>query len=369
MSLYRLIQLCFTLLLVGLVYSSAQASEGETAHFPALQTETARLEIHAATDTVAMEPLIRDFQKTAPDIAIDFVEYVTNDLQDKAEITCQNKAVIGDLLISSAIDQLVKLANDGCALAHVSAETKRVEDWANWRNEIYGFTFEPIVFVYNAHLVPPDDVPRTHAALADLLRQRIDYYRGRIGTYDIRVSGVGYQLAFEDTRQPSSIHGRLIESMSRAEVKVHCCTNSSLDEVASGRLYIGYNIIGSYAYAASLKNPDLKVVVPRDYALILSRGALIPKTSKQPALAARFIDYLLSERGQEVARREAFFFHKDANLPEGVDGPKTLEESGISRPIRIGPALLAMQDEAQRRRFIADWSRLMIDIKHPTAAP
>jgi iron(III) transport system substrate-binding protein len=34
-------------------------------------------------------------------------------------------------------------------------------------------------------------------------------------------------------------------------------------------------------------------------------------------------------------------------------------ESGIGRPIRIGPALLAAQDEIQRRTFIEDWKRLI----------
>lgn len=352
--------LAFSALMLRSLTALANATEGETTLFPALQAESARLEIHAAADTEAMAPLIHDFQETAPDIAVTYIDYVTNDLQAKAVDACQRKGVLGDLLISSSLNQMVKLANDGCAMAHHSPLTAGVEEWANWRDEVFGFTFEPAVFVYNARLVPPEDVPRTHAAFADLLRRRIDFYRGRVGTFDIRLSGVGYQLAFEDARQPSSIYGRLIESMSRAQTMVHCCTGISLEEVASGRLLIGYNMIGSYAYAAALKNPDLKVVIPRDYTLILSRGAMIPKTSPRPDLAARFLDYLLSPRGQKVAREKAFFFSADSELPPGVDGPKTLEDSGIARPIRIGPPLLAMQDEAQRRRFIEDWSRLMI---------
>ncbi|MER8628137.1 extracellular solute-binding protein, partial [Mesorhizobium sp. M1143] len=129
---------------------------------------------------------------------------------------------------------------------------------------------------------------------------------------------------------------------------------------ANGTLYIGYNMIGSYAYAAARDNSDLRVVVPRDYALILSRGALIPKTAPSMALAKRFLDYLLSARGQKVARESSFFFAENGQLPDGADGPETLGESGIARAIRIGPALLAVQDEALRRRFIEDWSKSMI---------
>lgn len=46
-------------------------------------------------------------------------------------------------------------------------------------------------------------------------------------------------------------------------------------------------------------------------------------------------------------------------MPKGVDGPETLKESGVARPIRIGPYLLAAQDQEQRLRFIADWADVL----------
>ncbi|MDK4705944.1 ABC transporter substrate-binding protein [Rhizobium sp. CNPSo 4062] len=338
----------------------ATAVEGTTKLFPAVNGETARLSIHGAADLQAMEPLIRDFQEISPDITIDYSDYVTNELHRKASAACEQNTSLGDLWLSSSLDQLVSLANNGCASAYSSSETAQVPKWANWRDEVFGFTFEPAVFVYNARYVPSSDVPRTRAELADLLRRRLDYYEGRVGTFDIRTSGVGYLLAFSDARQATATYGRLLESMSRADVKVSCCTGTILQEIASGRIYLAYNMIGSYSYAAAQANPDLRVVIPRDYALILSRGVLIPKTARRPDLARRFLDYLLSKRGQDLARRKAFFFAEKGNIPEGVDGPSTLGELSFVQPIRIGPALLAAQDEAQRRRFIDDWSHSML---------
>lgn len=345
----------------GLVSTNAAtAAEGSTTVFPALQAETSRLSIHAAADLAAMTPLVRDFQEMAPNVAVEYSDYVTNDLQKKASEACDKGAVLGDLLLSSSLDQLVKLANDGCAAAYNSPQTAKLARWANWRDEVFGFTYEPAVFVYNARFVPSADVPRTHLELADLLRRRLDYYSGRVGTFDIRGSGIGYLLALSDARHATATYGRLLESMSRANTEIRCCTSAILQEIGGGHLYIGYNMIGSYAYAAAKSNPDLKVVVPRDYAIIFSRAALIPKTAPRPDLAHHFLDYLLSQRGQDVARRSAFYFSKDASLPEGVDGPQTLGELSIAQPIHIGPALLTAQDEAQRRRFIDDWSRSMV---------
>jgi iron(III) transport system substrate-binding protein len=150
-----------------------------------------------------------------------------------------------------------------------------------------------------------------------------------------------------------------LESFSRAEVVTSCCNKEVLDLIETRRLKIAYNILGSYAYARYLRNNDMRVVVPRDYTLILTRGAMIPTHSPQPDLAARFVDHLVSERGQKVAREKAFYFAENAPLPPGVDGPISLIESGIGRPIRVGPALLAAQDRATREEFIRNWTSLL----------
>ncbi|WP_054156936.1 ABC transporter substrate-binding protein [Rhizobium sp. AAP43] len=346
-------------LMLCLASVQTHAAEGEQLLLPALGSERVRLVINAATDADAMRPLILDFQQMAPDVTVEFNDYVTNDLFREAEMACAMGNAFGDLLLSSSVDQLVKLANDGCAQTHRSPETENVPAWANWRDEVFGFTFEPAVIVYDSRRVPPEDVPRSHVEIAELLRAKPEVYRGRIGTYDIEASGVGYLLAFHDALQAPTSFGRLLESLSRADVVTRCCNNEVLGEINNGKLRIAYNVLGSYAYAASLRNSDLKVLIPRDYTLILSRGALVPQHAAHVGEAQRFLDYLLSPRGKQVAREQAFFFAEGAPLPQGVDGPSSsLIESGIGRPIRIGPALLAAQDRATRQGFIENWAAL-----------
>ncbi len=353
-------RLLLVLVMVLLGAGSRVADAQTTVRFPAPGPETESLSIHAATDLYALRPLIADFQTMSPGTAIEVVEYVTNDLFAAAERACAEERPLGDLYLSSSVDQLVKLANDGCARRVTGPNLGRAARSANWRDEVFGFTYEPIVMVYNRERVPEGDVPRTHLELAELLRRESERYRGKVGTYDVRISGIGYLLAFNDARQTTTTYGRLLESLGRSQVVVRCCTAEILDEVVAGRLLIGYNLLGSYAYERVRRGEPLGIVLPSDYTLVLSRGAMVPRLSTRPIVAARFLDYLLSERGQAVGSAESFFFGPDRTTPPGVEGPE-IATSGIARRIVVGPTLLAVQDSARRRRFLDDWTKSMID--------
>lgn len=340
--------------------SPVSASEGTFSLFPALKPETERLQISGAMDTAAIAPLIRDFQKQRPDIAVAYNDRVTNDLYEDADAACMAKTSFADVILSSSVDHLVKLANDGCARSYQSQYTVNVPEWTQWRNEVYGFTFEPAVLVYNSDYVAPDEMAATHGELADLLRRKNDYYFRRVGTYDLRTSGIGYLLAFLDAQQASATYGRLLESMSRTESALYCCNNDVLRRLESGELYIGYNILGSYAYAAQKRNPKLRITMMRDYTHILSRGVLLPRYAKNYRLGESFLDYLLSPQGKAVALQEGISFPWDGVPPSDINAPGSLLTSGIGRPIRIGPSLLAAQDQMRRQRFIGDWQDAML---------
>jgi iron(III) transport system substrate-binding protein len=138
---------------------------------------------------------------------------------------------------------------------------------------------------------------------------------------------------------------------------VKCCSSDLLADLSTGRLAIGYNLIGSYAVGAQRRGAHIGIVIPRDYTVVLSRAAFIPRSTRNPATAFRFLDYLLSDQGQKKGREASFFFSFEGTLPEEVDGPLWLSTSGLLRPITIGPELLAVQDRAKRQRLLGEWHR------------
>lgn len=334
----------------------ASTAHADTYEFPSVLPNPTALRIEGSGDIEAIEPLIRDFQSLNPNIAITYIDTLTNDLFTRISEACTSGGSIADLVFSSSVDHMVKLANDGCAANHTSVDTARAPAHARWRDEVFGFTFEPAVIVYNRDLVPASEIPRTRDQLADLLRREGARYNGRIGTYDIARSGIGYLFAFFDAQQ-SSTFGRLIETFGRAEAKLFCCTGELLQEIEAGRILIGYNLLGSYAYGRMKAGAPIGIVMPRDYTLVLSRAAFIPLKALNPETGKAFLDYLLSLRGQKIAAERSFYFAQSEPAPDGVDAAEPDAQAGINRPIPIGPALLAVSDRQKRQRILKDWQQ------------
>lgn len=312
----------------------------------------ARLWIRGSTDIEAFEPVLRAFGARWPELAIRYEEITTNELYELAATACRGAAPAADLVISSSIDQQLKLANDGCAQSYGSVRTSGLPAWANWRDEVFGLTFEPAVIVYSRALVPPDEVPRSRFDLIDLLRRDDRRYAGRIATYDIEASGVGYLFAFADSQQATTF-GRLVEALGRSDAVPTCCSAEIIDGVARGAFLLAYNMLGSYALARAEADPRIGVVAPADYTLILSRAALIPRAAARPDLAKRFLDFVLSEAGRRVLAEASLI----VSFGEADDDGPAVVSGGIStlRPIALSPALLVGLDRQKRALFLDAW--------------
>lgn len=345
MSIIRFLITC----LCALVPFSAGAA---VTGFPAISgTEENALKIASVTDLPVFRPMIEAFQKRYPDIAISYEESTSAKLDAVSQNACLGETFFADLVISSSLPRQIWFVNEGCAdpLAGINHDSLPI--WANWRNEIIGLTYEPVVMVYNKQAFKDRNVPKNRFDLIELLRQS-DTFEGRIGTYDIESSGVGYFLAFQDSEQAST-WGRLLEGLGRNKVKLFCCTGEILDRVADGRLLLGYNVLGAYAFDRARKDPRLGIIMPSDYTLVMTRTAFVPKTAKRKAAAKLFLNFFLSPEGQTILENRMNFTSPtqgagglQENLPGGIDS---------LRPIALSPTLLVPIDREKRRMFVEQW--------------
>ncbi len=327
------------------------------AEFPAPNRDpSATLRIVGATDTGLFAHLIRAFQRERPDVTVLFEEGESRGVYEA--LTTPGRQV-PDLVVSSASDLQVKLVNEGLAETFAPTRAELVPAWARWRSEVFGFTFEPAVIVYNRNLVGDAEAPRSHLQLAELLEQNPGRFFGRVGTYDVAASGVGYLLATQD-QAISSYFWRLASAFGRTGIQLSASSPEILDRLQTGELALGYNIIGSYAFARQSAGAPIGIVVPDDYVLVFARSLLIPKGSPNQALAEAFTEFALSPSGQAVVAGPAAL---GALLP-GTNGRWTAETiaalgQGAVQPIRFGPSLLVGLDRQRRERFLATWREIV----------
>lgn len=304
------------------------------------------LEILSSTDKEIFEPVLQRFVAEFPEKRIRYTVASTTDIS--ASISKSQKNF--DLVMSSAMDLQIKLANDGLAAPLDLPDHLNVPDWSIWQDRLVGFSAEPIVMVVSRKDFVGKHVPETRRELITLIRNEPNFFREKVITYDVNTSGAGFLFASQDVRQSDSFW-RLAEVFGGIKTKLVCCSGNMLDELESGKSILAYNLIGSYAEQHAKTRKNLQVVYPKDYTLILLRSALIPRESKNKQAARQFLTYLLSERGQSHMTKTT-----------GLLSPKSQNKLNQSnfKPIRLDTGLLVYLDRLKRKRFLREWNEALV---------
>ncbi|MGR3379170.1 ABC transporter substrate-binding protein [Salipiger abyssi] len=301
--------------------------------------------LRSTTDIEIIRPVIGRFAALNPELAITYEQWGSNALFELSRADCRAGASGADVVLSSAVQQMVWLVNAACAHAYRSATTQALPPTRRWRDELWGVTTEPAVIAYNKSLLPGDEVPRSRFALLDALRARPEFFRNRIATYDIAASGLGYLFAHSDSLEATTF-GALLEGFARVDAVATCCSAEIIAGVAEGRYLIAYNVLGSYVLNADAAN--VGVILPEDYTLVLSRGYMIPKTASRKAAAARLLDFMLTPEAQTLLMR--------AGLVSRMEPAETGLAASARRYIPLSPALLVARDPNRRELLLQFWS-------------
>ena len=304
------------------------------------------LKILSSTDREIFEPVLKRYVDKFPDQRVRYTVASTSDIS--ASIPKSQEHF--DLVMSSAMDLQLKLANDGLAAPLDLPDDLEVPDWSIWQDRLVGFSAEPIVMVVSKKDFVGKQTPETRRELITLIRKEPNFFKERVITYDVNTSGAGFLFASQDVRQTDSFW-RLAEVFGGAKAKLVCCSGNMLDEVESGKSILAYNLIGSYAEQHAKTRKNLQVVYPKDYTLILLRTALIPKNAAKKSEARQFLTYLLGEDGQNHMTQTT-----------GLLSPKSRSklDQGNFKPIRLDTGLLVYLDKLKRKRFLREWNEALV---------
>ncbi|KQV35910.1 iron ABC transporter [Rhizobium sp. Root268] len=317
------------------------------------------LTVYSSLDEPLARPMVEGFQKANGDIAVRYEEMLTGEIYDRIVRETDAGEKTADFAFSSAMDLQVKLSNDGYAQRSDLAMSAHWPAWANWRNTAYALTFEPAVFVYHKPSFAHEKPPSSRAEFVDYLKRKGNSVFGRIGTYDIERSGVGFLFMARDQEQFGDIWS-VIQAMGEAGVKLYSTSSAILERISDGRFVLGYNILGSYAADWASRHPDVGLVLPKDYTVVMSRIGLVPQAAAAPDLGRRYLEFFMSREGQSIMARE---LHIAAVSPEvaGENTANSMQEmlGAQLRPVPVSPGLMVYLDQVKRARLIARWNEAL----------
>ncbi|MEQ8529575.1 MAG: ABC transporter substrate-binding protein [Thalassospira sp.] len=328
-----------------------------------LSSTTPKAVIYGSADIGAFTTVIEAFQQENPFIGVEYHQLQTLEMYDMTLVQRQNGEPNADLIISSSMDLQMKLANDGYAIPHESAETRALPHWARWRNEAFAVTQEPAVIAYNREFFRENDLepPRTRDDFIRLLNDHDDLLSEKVTTYDIERSGVGFLFLARDERFFPGIWD-FVRTLGQSKVKLYSNTSPMLEKIADGQVVLGYNLLGSYAETFSQRNQNLGVILPDDFIVVYSRIAIIPRDARNPNLGARFLDFILSVKGQTVLQNDGNFNPVRTDVPPSSFSSLIFDRYGERvRSFPVGPGLLVYLDQAKRQRFIRRWQDALLN--------
>ncbi|UWR21859.1 ABC transporter substrate-binding protein [Sulfitobacter sp. S190] len=297
------------------------------------------LRIISSTDTSFFVPIIEEFTAASPDVAVEYLVTGTADLDRVFRASPETF----DLAISSAMDLQLKLTNDGLA--------RRIEGldhpvWAVWRQSLFGFTTEPAAIVIRKAAFAGMPLPQGRQDLIDALRAQPNRFRGRIGTYDVRQSGLGYLFATQDARA-SETFWRLMEVMGGLGTQLYCCSGDMIDDLVEGRIAVAYNVLGSYAAARAQQDDSIEIILPSDFPTTMMRTALVSRSAPHPDQARQFLAHLIRFQAAQGGK---------GTLPPLDTSP----DNGAASAIALEPALMTYLDTLKRRTFLQEWTDAVI---------
>jgi len=299
------------------------------------------LRVISSTDISVFTPIIEQFLVQNPSVSIEYLVAGSTDIDD----VFRQSPDQFDVVISSAMDLQLKLVNDGYA--------QQIDDlpypsWAQWRQSLFGFTLEPAAIVVNKEAFRSLPVPSSRQALIEIMREHAATFNGKIGTYDVRQSGLGYLFATQDARR-SETYWRLMEIMGSLDTRLYCCSGAMLEDVSNGTIAIAYNVLGSYAMDRKDIADKIEIILPSEFPTTMMRTAFVSRRAPELKRASAFVQYLASFKWNATAGVEV-------SLPTIQSAPPGLQSSVIA----LEPGLMTFLDRMKRRLFIKEWESAII---------
>lgn len=322
----------------------------------AAKKEGGELTIYSNTDQENWAPIFRDFQKKYP-----FVTKISANNLDSDEVfqkqlseTATGNAP-ADILATNAVQAWATYMDEpGRVLDYTSPELEKLPDFAQVMPNVYAMSLDPVGLAYNEQLL--GSKPTSIADLAKTVAADPGKFKNKITTRDVSGSfGFTVSKGFVDGDPDAWASLEKILPSARPETS----SGTQIDKITSGEYLAGFFISSAVAFPQEEKAQGIfTFVFPKDGTVVLGRGIGITPKGPHPATAKLFLDFVLSEEGQNAVAEGGLTAYRDS--VKQTAGRHTYQEivdqAGEDAIIRVP---YKVTSDADVKAFTDKWNGLL----------
>ncbi|PYI69608.1 ABC transporter substrate-binding protein [Arthrobacter livingstonensis] len=318
----------------------------------ASKAEGGALAIYSNTDQENWAPILRDFKAKYPWTKVSADNLDSDEVFQRQLSESATGKAPADMLVSNAVQAWASYASKPDSLmAYDSPETKELPELAQLMPNVWAMSLDPVGIAYNSALMK--EAPTSIADLAKTVSADTGKYKNKITTRDVK-GAWGFSVSHAFTEGNTAAWTGLDEILPTARPETSSGTQK--EKILSGEYLAGFFISSAVGYPAEKASGGLiKFVLPKDGTVVLGRGIGITPKAPHPATAKLFLDFVLSEAGQNaVAEGGLSSYRENVELTEGRHTYQEVEKlagkDGIIRvPYKVVP-------EAEVTAFVSKWN-------------
>jgi len=257
-----------------------------------------------ATDN--WKPILAAFNKHYPWIEVKTLDLNSGEVFQRFIAESEGGIATADFLVTQPPNGWARMLKENRAFRYASPEIPYLAKWASRQEEVYTFSCDPSIIVWNTKIIPADMIPKGLADLAEKAKKKPDFFRGRLTCYnDTSTYGIfGAWGLYKHHGEKFWTWMDVIGPLSRPESS----GGAQLEKILSGEYMMSYNV-GVITLAVSSVKKAGKLLgwkYMEDGNIVLVRGMAIPKKAVNVNSAKLLLDFILSREGQVAMTKGNF---------------------------------------------------------------
>lgn len=297
-----------------------------------------KLIIYTSMKESLISGIVEGFKKANPGVEVDYQSAGAGKLMAKIAAEKQSGKVLADVLWTSEVPDFYSMKKEGMLLKYESPVVKEVVNpFTDFDGHFTAIRLGTLGIAYNT-----DKVPAAPTQWADL---KGEAFKSGFGIADPSLSGTSYMSIALLVKQ---FGWGYFEELAANGARIGKGSGQVIDDTASGELKssLAVDYITNDKIA---KGAHIKLAYPPELLMAPSPAAII-KDTKNPELAKKFIDYLLSKEAQQViANSGTVPVRSDVTIPEKFGLPNAKEV--MERAIKIDYLEMMANKEEMIKKF------------------